>query len=287
MKLNRLTIVAGLGVLVVVGVLALTLSGGSSDSQFVSGSAIAQAARATQKVPGATVSMEAKVSVAGLAKPLDMRLEGVMNRSGHSARMAGTYANLPNQAGTVPIEMVSIVPDIYMKSPLFAKVVPGGKWLHIDVAQQGKKLGIGDPTAFGQSDPSKAVSNLQATSDRVERVGTENVRGTTTTHYRATIEMRKLPALAPPASRASARQSVDRLIQLTGTDSYPIDVWVDKHQLVRRTHFTMKMKVPPQNQQMTMDMTMDMYDFGPKPKAKRPPAADTVDASKLPGASTP
>jgi hypothetical protein len=26
-----------------------------------------------------------------------------------------------------------------------------------------------------------------------------------------------------------------------------------------------------------------MYDFGPKPKAKRPPASETVEASKLAG----
>jgi hypothetical protein len=30
-----------------------------------------------------------------------------------------------------------------------------------------------------------------------------------------------------------------------------------------------------------------MYDFGPKPKAKRPPASDTYDATKLARTPTP
>ena len=40
----------------------------------------------------------------------------------------------------------------------------------------------------------------------------------------------------------------------------------------------MKMKVPQQGQKMTMDMTADLYDFGPEPKVKRPPASDVYDA---------
>jgi hypothetical protein len=293
MRLHRLRIAAVLAVLVVVAVLALTVSGGS-DTQFVSGSAIAGAARATQKVPGATVTMDAKFDIDGLAKPMGMRLEGVMDTRGRSTRMAGSYVNVPQKVpgaspgGTIPIEVVSLAPDVYMKSPLFGSALPDGKtWLHVDFAAQGKKLGIGDPTQFGQSDPSETVSNLQATSDRVERVGKESVRGTPTTHYRAKIEMRKLPALVPAARRAAARQSIQKLIQLTGTDSYPIDVWVDQHQLVRRTRYTMDMKLPPQNQHMHVDITTEMYDFGPKPKAQRPPANETFEASKLSGASTP
>jgi hypothetical protein len=46
----------------------------------------------------------------------------------------------------------------------------------------------------------------------------------------------------------------------------------------------MTTKVPPQNQTVRMDITTEMYDFGPKPRAKRPPAGDTFDASKLAGA---
>jgi hypothetical protein len=293
MKLNRLTIVAGLVVLVVVAVLALALSGGR-DTELVSSSAIAQAARTTQKVPGETVSVSAVIDVDGLDEPLEMHLEGVQDARGHSGRMAGDYENFPKQVpgqdsdGNVPIEIVSLVPDVYMRSPLFKAALPDGKsWLHIDLAQTGKELGIGDPTQFGTSDPSETLSDLEATSDRVERVGKEDVRGVPTTHYSATIELRKLPAVVPPAKRASARQKADRLIELIGTDSYPVDVWVDRHHLVRRIQVAMKMKIPEQSQNMHIDITTEMYDFGPKPKAERPSASETAEAAKLAGGTTP
>jgi hypothetical protein len=283
--LNRFTIVTALAVLVAVGVAALTASGGGGDSHLVSGDAIAQAARTTEKVPGASVAMDATIDVDGVADPLEMHLEGVEDMRGHSGRLVGTYDNFPKQVpgagsdGSIPVELVSIVPDVYMKSPLFDSALPNGKaWVHLDLARAGRKLGIGDPTQFGQSDPSETVSNLRATSDRVERVGDEKVRGVPTTHYRATVELKKLSALAPPAQRASAKQKTERLIQLLGSDSYPVEVWVDRHNLVRRTRLTMKMKIPPQNQRMTMDMTVEMYDFGRKPKAKAPPAGETYDA---------
>jgi hypothetical protein len=284
-----------LAAVVVVAVLALVVSGGGgSGVTLVSDSAIAQAAHATEKVRGATVSLDGTISVSGLQKPIGMHLEGVEDLHSKSGRVAGTYSDFPKQVpgassdGTVPVELVMVPPDFYMKSPLLASALPDGKsWLHTDVAREGKKLGVGGPGQFGQADPTETLQNLRATSGRVEDLGHEKVRGTDTTHYRATVEIRKLVALAPPAQRAAAQAHTARLIQLIGTDSYPIEVWIDRHHLVRRTRFSMKMHIPGQSQTMTMEMTGDMYDFGPKPKTKRPPASDTVDAAKLTGTATP
>jgi hypothetical protein len=284
---RRFTILSALVVLAVVGVVELSASGGD-DAQLVSGSAIAQAVRATEKVPGSDVSVDATIEVSGavFSRPIKMHLEGVQDKRGHSARMVGAYENFPKEVpgqssdGTIPVEMVSVLPDLYMKSPLFDAALPDGKsWLHIDFAKAGKKLGIGDPTQMGAADPSETVENLRAVSDRVERVGSEEVRGVPTTHYRATVELRKIPALAPAGKKDAAKAKAERLIELLGSDSYPIEVWVDRGHLVRRMRLVMKMKVPPSNRRMTMDMTTEMYDFGPKPKAKLPPEGDTFEPS--------
>jgi hypothetical protein len=279
---NRFTLFVALAAIVAIVVVALVASGGG-DTQLVSGDALAQAARATEKLPGASVTADATIDVDGLAKPLKMHLEGVSDSRGHSGRLAGAYSNFPKKVpgqtpdGDVPVEMISVLPDLYMKSPLFDQALPDGKsWLHIDFAKTGRKLGIGDPTQFGTADPSQIVSNLRATSERVERVGSEDVRGVATTHYKATVELKKLPALVPPSERAAARQKSERLIQLLGADSYPMEVWVDRKHLVRRVDVKMEMRV--QGQSMTMDMMSEMYAFGPKPKAKRPPAGETYEA---------
>jgi hypothetical protein len=285
-------IAAGCAVAVVV-VLVLVLSGGGGkDTTLVSGSALADAADATGRVPGASVSFEGKVTVEGAPAPLLIRMHGIQNTRQRAAYLVGAYENFPKKVpgqrsdGSIPFEGVTVLPDIYMKSPLFSSALPPGKsWLHIDLAKTGKQLGIGDPTQFGSSDPSQSVQALRAVSSRVERVGTESVRGVPTTHYRARVELRRLPAVTAPAKRAGARQSVARLIKLIGTDSYPAEAWVDRHRLVRRMRLTMAMKI--QGHSMTQDMTFELFDFGPKRRIKLPPADQAFDAPSPPAAAGP
>jgi hypothetical protein len=292
-RFNRSTLVLAVVAVVGVAVLALVVTGGGgSDTTLVSSSAIAQAARTTENVPGATVTTDAKITVGGLPKPIGMHLEGVEDLRRKSGRLVGSYANFPKQVpgasadGTIPVEIVSVAPDLYVKSPVLGASLPSGKsWLHFDLAQVGKELGIDSPGQFGRTDPTETLRNLRATSDRVERVGHERVRGVETTHYRATVQLRKLDALAPASQKATVRAHAARMIQLLGSDSYPIEVWIDGAHLVRRTRLVMKMH--EKGQAITMDMTADMYDFGPKPKAQRPPAGETYDATKLIGQSTP
>jgi hypothetical protein len=288
---GRFRLIAGACALALVVILALVLTGGGgNDTSLVSGSAIADAANATERVPGSTFTAEAKIDAPGLQEPLVMHMQGTVDTRGRTARLVGTYSNFPKQVpgqnanGDVPFEMIAALPDFYMKSPLFQPALPSGKsWVHVDIAKAGRKLGVGDPTQFGASDPTQTVQNLRAVSSTVERVGSEDVRGVPTTHYRAKVELRRLPAVVPAARRAQAKKTADRLIQLIGADSYPIDVWIDRRHLVRRIGFVMHMKV--QGNSTTSAVTTEMYDFGPKQKAKPPPAAETVDASSLPGAT--
>jgi hypothetical protein len=288
---GRFRLIVGACALAVVAVLALVLTrGGGHDANLVSGSAIADAANATERVPGSSFTGNMKIEVPGLQQPLVVRMRGTVDTRGRTARIAGTYSNFPkkvpgqNANGDVPFEMTAALPDFYMRSPLFKAVLPSGKsWIHVDLRKTGQKLGIGDPTQFGASDPTQTVQNLRAVSSKVERLGSEDVRGVPTTHYRAKVELRRLPAVVPAARRAAAKKTADRLIQLIGTDSYPIEAWVDRRHLVRRIAFVMHMKI--QGNSATSAVTTEMYDFGPKQKAKPPPAGETVDASSLPGAN--
>jgi hypothetical protein len=277
-------VIAGACAVAVVVLLVLVLSsGGGHDATLVSGSALADAASATERVAGASTTVDGTVSSAALPEPLHIRLHGTQNTRQHAARLTGVYENFPKQ-GTVPVDSITILPDIYLKSPIFGgTAIPSGKWLHIDIAKTGKELGIGDPTQFGSGDPSQVMQTLRAVSSRVEQVGTEDVRGVPTTHYRGTVELRRLPEVTPPARRAAAKRSADRLIQLIGSDSYPLEVWVDRHRLVRRMHLKMTMNV--QGRSLTQDMTIELFDFGPKQKIKPPPAGDTVDAPSVSGST--
>ena len=280
-----------LGIAAVVAVVLATAGSGGS-ANLVSGSAVAEAAEATARLPGASISMHMKMEMSGLPRAIEMQMAGVQNNRGKTARMSGYYLNMPSQVpgagagGKVPVESVAITPRVYMKSPLLASQLPDGKqWLSYDLAKTGQQLGIGDPTQFNQSgDPMQALRNLRATSDRVERVGRERVRGVSTTHYRGTVDVRKLPDLLPAAKREEARRSIDRLIDLIGTDSYPMEIWVDDKRLVRRFRLNMDMKIAQAgDRHMKIDMTIDMFDFGPKPVAKAPPADEVYDVTSRVG----
>ena len=50
---------------------------------------------------------------------------------------------------------------------------------------------------------------LRAVSEEVEELGTEDVRGVETTHYRTTVDLRRYPDLVPPDRRELARRSIE------------------------------------------------------------------------------
>ncbi len=276
----------------VVLVLALVLAGcgdSGEDTRTVPRSVLTQAAQATEDAAGATVSTDAKLTVFGLFKPIGVHLQGGEDLRGKTGSVAGVYTDFPKQApgadpdGTTPMEIVSLPPDLYVKSPLVDSALPGRKtWLHLKFAQVGKQLGLESPGQFGRTDPAETLRNLRATTDRVEEVGQDRVRGVDTTHYRATVQLKKLQAFADPSERATVRAHASRMVGYLGSETYPIDVWIDSHHLVRRTRLVMKLH--EQGKTVTMDMTADMYDFGPKPKPARPPASATYDATKAPSA---
>ena len=287
---RRLTVSLAVVAICVVAVLALVLPGRGGDANFVSGSALAEAASTTAKVPGASISMHIEMRIDGLSDPIEADMTGVSSRRNKSARMSGAYTHFPKAVpgqradGSVPIDSIAILPRIYMKSPVFASQLPAGKeWLSYDLAKTGQQLGIGDPTRFNQGDPMQTVDNLRATSDRVEKVGSEDVRGVSTTHYRAKVELRRLPNIVPPDQRESARRSIARLIELTGTDSYPLEVWIDRRHMVRRIFLSMTMKVAQTGRHMKMEMTIEMFDFGRKAEPKPPRADKVYDVTKLAG----
>ena len=82
---------------------------------------------------------------------------------------------------------------MYMRSPLFDKLVPTGKWVKLDVGKMAKKEGVdlGAIMNANQADPSQSLRMLMASSN--SRVtGSERIRGVQTTHYAFDIDFKKL-----------------------------------------------------------------------------------------------
>ena len=80
-----------------------------------------------------------------------------------------------------------------MRSPLFDRVVPTGKWVKMDVAKLGEEAGWTSGTLMNakQADPSQSLRMLMASSG-ARVTGAERIRGVETTHYAFNIDFKKL-----------------------------------------------------------------------------------------------
>jgi hypothetical protein len=154
----------------------------------------------------------------------------------------------------------------------------GKEWTRIDMAEAYRQIGVDLELiqAPGGQDPRQALAQLKHAAGEIEKVGTEEVRGTETTRYKGEVSMRSAIERAPAARREEAERSVEKIIDITGTDGFPMEVWIDDEKLVRRIRMEMTLNNPALGGKMDMDMTMEMFDYG-KPVSIDVPSDDEAE----------
>lgn len=279
------------GAIVAVALLAALVSGCGSAGSL---DPVAQAAQTTGGMPGADFSIVAGVSVPGLSQPIAFRGTGTEDMRARKAELTADLAPLLAAAhqhvgnpSDAKLTAVFAYPWIYLSAPILVHKLPGGKqWIGINLVQVARRQGVnlGQLAQFNQDDPSQYLQSLRATSGDVHKLGSALVRGVRTTHYRALVDLRKLPKLVPAAQRASAQQSADRLAKLTGSSTYPVEAWVDARHVVRRIHVVISTRsTGPGAPPASFSETVEFYNFGPKPGITAPPAGEVLDLGKLAG----
>jgi hypothetical protein len=193
-------------------------------------------------------------------------------------RMTFDLAGIAGGSGS--LEMIFDQLVIYMRFPAEIQAqLPGGKsWVRMDLETLAEEQGIdlGALMQFSQSDPTQSLQYLRGASDDFEEVGSEPVRGVDTTHYRGTIDLRKAAEGLPE----EARESVDRVIELTGERELPVDVWIDDDGLARRITYEQPLPAPGA-EDASMELTMEFFDFGLDVDVEPPPAEDVIDIQEL------
>jgi hypothetical protein len=218
--------------------------------------------------------MTGRVTAGGIDVPL--AAHGAFDLKGKRGHLDIT-TTVPGK-GDLEIEELIDGLVLYMKSDALAANLPGGKhWIKLDLQALGKKQGfnLGQLQQLGGgSDPTQFLTYLKKAGD-VKKVGSEDINGTPTTHYHATIDLDKL-ADAGGAPGAAVRQ----LEQLTGNKQLPTDVWIDAQGRARRQaiSYTAKQPVPT-----TAQFTIDYEKFGVPVDVQTPAAGDTVDIGDLIG----
>ena len=263
-----------LGVLLICALTPVAAGCGAQDSVKNAVDPVAQAATNTANAGSVQVAMSGKISAAGQEVPL--KGEGVFDLKRKLGQITMT-TNVPGQ-GDVRVEEIIDGLVIYMRTDALAQALPSGKkWLKIDLVEAGRQSGV-DIGALqqlgGSGDPTQFLTYLAKAGD-VRKVGAEDINGTPTTHYHATIDFAKLAK-----SAGGAADSVRQLQKLTGQKSLPTDIWIDGSQRVRRQTVAISTQRPVP---IDFDLTIDYERFGVPVDVHAPAASETADAAELTG----
>jgi hypothetical protein len=242
---------------------------------------VAQAANTTAKTTSSRFDFRASIN-AGSAGSFSFNGNGVFDGKNKSGWMNMHFAMPPAvqlQLGSTDPSMEMIFDGshglvMYMRSQLFDKMVPTGKWVKMDLGKIAKKEGVdlGAIMNVNQADPSQSLRMLMASSN-ARVTGSERIRGVQTTHYAFNIDFAKL---------AHDNKAFKQLQEATGPVSAPAEAWIDAKGRVRRLAVTMSMG-GQLGTPMTMTMTEELYDFGVQANIAFPSDGMVVDLSSLTG----
>ena len=246
------------------------------------------AAEQTAKTSFEATTTGPAVDPEGSGEPAPMTItmtgEGVTDFSG------GASSITMEMFGMGSFEMRQVGKTVYMRMPEeFLAQMPGAKpWMRIDAdAMYEQQYGAspGQMQGGAAQDPTRQLEYLRGVSDSVEKVGQETVRGARTTHYRATIDLKKAGA----GQDAEVQRAHDQLVEQLGATRIPVGMWLDAQNRVRRFAMDMTVPVPegqapagtPENAKMRTQMVVDYYDFGTPVNVQKPLENQTMDGSKL------
>ncbi|MGB8005163.1 MAG: hypothetical protein WCF27_13000 [Gaiellaceae bacterium] len=263
---------------------AFALAGCAGGGDALSLDPVAQAANTTAANTSSRFEFRASLN-AGSTGSFSFHGNGIFDGKGKSGWMNMHFAlpaSAQQQLGTADASMEMIYDGshglvMYMRSALFNRMLPTGKWVKMDLGKLAKKEGV-DMSALmnaNQADPSQSLRMLMA-SNGARVTGTDTIRGVRTTRYTFRIDFAKL---------AHDNKAFKELAQAAGSLSAPADAWIDAQGHVRRLALTLSLG-SQLGSPMSMSMTEDLYDFGVHVNVTPPSDDMVVDLSALSGSSS-
>jgi hypothetical protein len=265
-------------------VFGLLAAGGSQTSD-----ALARAGVLSSRAPGYRMHMSMTMSYPGVSAPITASGDAVVDQRDHATSMTFLmdFSQIPQVAqqlgsSTVPMSMVLDGSTFYMRLPqgILPEASASKPWIEMNFA---KVTGIKNLWSLGSSpamsNPGQMFQYLRAESSSVTDEGHEQVDGVMTTHYEAQVSLNQLPPGVPEADRQALLQMASKLEQATGTDSIPMEVWIDRRGLVRR--MVMTLRLPVGGAVISETVTADITDYGPQPRPAVPPADQVQDLTSL------
>mgnify|MGYP001572825887 CR=1 FL=1 len=283
--------------------------GGSGSTQTIAGESIsfqelAQSATSSADAKSGRFAFDMSMSLPGADEVFAFSGEGAfdaeserasfsVDMSSFASLLGGLFAGMagPNAAGAPDfddpsgwkIEAIQDGTVSYVRFPAVDDQLPAGKsWVRTDASKPGAKQGIDfDFQQLTNTDPRELLDFLQGVSGEIEIVGTEQLRGVETTHYRATIDPLESEKLVPPEKQQEPESLVEQMAAQSGPGEIPIDVWLDESGLVRKLEMAFSSTQPGTSGSADASMTFEIYDYGEDVAIELPPASEVVDASAI------
>jgi hypothetical protein len=270
---------------------------GSEEKRTIPVEDLVAAVDQTSEARSQRIHLETKMEQPGLSGELRFSGDGLMDNRTQKGRMTLDMSELAAASGgklgdgDQKAEQIIDGFTFWMRWPAFSEQLGTDKeWVKFDLQKIGEQQGIDFNSLVGaQGDPTEQLDQLRATSGAVEVVGNETVRGVETTRYKATIDLRRYPDVVPASERDRVRRSVDRVIELTGQEEIPTEVWIGHEtRRIHKSRFISEYEAPQGGGKVKQDVTMELYDFGaPMPPIEPPPESETADLAELAGAAGP
>jgi hypothetical protein len=257
---------------------------------------VAQAATTSTHTAGYRMNMSLQLSSSALPTPITGNGQGAFSVPDHAGSVTlnmnlGNSPQIIQALGSSTIQVQEVIKGstVFMKLPtaLTSKVPQfGGKpWVEVDISKLSGLGGLSSLTSNpATGDPSQMLNYLRAASGKVTTVGSEQVNGVQTTHYRGAISLDRVANTLPAASRASAQQSIQSLEKLTNLRQLPYDVWVDGQHLVRRLSLAFNETLSGQS--VGLSLKIDIPQYGPQPLPASPPADQVTNLNALAAAAS-
>ena len=206
---------------------------------------------------------------------------GQMTGEGFLDLKSGTMSMImydpSSEPGAPPVKIESLIVGdaLYTRGATFPALPEGKTWTKHDLATLGDGFGVDFGAIAEQSrnsDVRSELSFLQVTKSDIEELGTEEIRGIPTTHYKFTVVVAEAVKDLPPED-AELKPFLEGL----GVDEYPGEAWIDDEGLIRRISYTINEPVDDNGTTQSTSMSQDFFDFGAKVVVSAPPPSAVVD----------
>ena len=224
-------------------VVAATACGTGSDAKdtLQPFDAVRAAVSTTSKQPSSRMAMSSTTDVGGIT--VEMKGEGLFDYTAKTGRMSMT---IPGGQGK--IEEVLAGDKLYVQVP-----GQGDAYFVLPMKE------VAGTSFSSGTDPTSSLQALMGLSDDVRSIEEVDVRGTRTTHYRGTYDLKRsveqASGLAKDMLEATLKNSPDTVV--------PFDAYIDDQDRLRKLVQKVSATVPQlPDKTLVATVVLELYDFG-------------------------